>query len=125
MKGFAWGGFKHAQHLTYTFILCHCKAFFQTLLSDPSVPNQGHVGHGRNDNCIVNLAPVEHVDAADQVAKDVDPADGGAAPAFHKLHVMFSVVVLVNKGAKVPYWGLGNVDVLGAVDGVSVLDPWN
>jgi len=76
MKGFAWGGFKHAQHLTYTFVLCRCKAFFEALLPDSCVPNWGTICHGGNDDCIVDLAPVEHVDPTDRVPEDIDPLDG-------------------------------------------------
>ena len=45
--------------------------------------------------------------------------------AFHELHMMFPVEVLVDEGAKVADWGLGDIDMLGAMDRVDVANSWD
>ncbi len=55
----------------------------QALLSDPSVPNWGPIGENRDDQCIVDTALVQEIQASDRVAQDADAPDGGLGVVSH------------------------------------------
>jgi len=97
VKGFHRGGAEDPGDLMDAVVLRYLQAANEALLADPGVPNRGAVREDRNDECVVDLVPVEEVEAADGVAEDADAPDGEAGAVRHDLDVGRPVEVSVDK----------------------------
>jgi len=112
MKGLCGHSAENPGDLSQTVVLCNLEGVDQALLSVAGVPNLGPVCKHRDDQGIVDLVPVEEVEATDGVAKDADPMDGGMGAVGHDLDVRLPVKVAVDEHPQKAEGG-GGGDVLG------------
>ncbi len=104
---------KDARYFPEPIILCDLEEVDEALLPPSGVPNRGAVREDGDDQGVVYLAPVEEVEALDQVAEDADPAYGGAGAVGHDLDVWLPVKVTVDEHPQEAEGG-GGGDVLGS-----------
>ncbi len=85
----------------------------KALLLAAGVPDLGPIHEHGDYQGVVDLVPVEEVEAADQVAEDADALDGGAGMVGHDLDVWLPVEVMVDEHPQ-EVEGVGGSNVLGA-----------
>ena len=93
-------------------ILCHLKAVDEAFLPYPCVPDLGPVCEYRDNQGIVDLAPVEEVEAVDQIAEDADASDGRVGMVGHDFDMWFPVEVTVDEHPQEAE-GVSGSDALG------------
>ena len=75
--------FEDACHLTQALVLGYLKSVNEAFLSLSGVPNLCPVDEGGDDQGVVDLSPIEEVEASDGVAQEGDPSDGQSCTVGH------------------------------------------
>ncbi len=119
MKGVDWGGTEDPGDLVDAIVLGHLEEADKALLTNPGVSNWSTVCQDGDDECIVDLVPVEEVEASDGVAEDADAPDGRVGVVGHYRDVGPPVEVAVDEDPEEAE-GLGGGDVLWAEERVSI-----
>jgi hypothetical protein len=83
------------------------------------IPYLGPVGQHWDDKCIIDLSPIEEIEASLCVAQDVNPVYSQVCAVGHDTYVIVSREVSVQIDAEVPE-GVSRGDVAGALYQVNV-----
>ena len=115
-----------AHHLTQTLILGDLEMLNEAFLSFTGIPHLSPVGEHQDNEGIVDLPPVEEVEASDRVAEEGDPLDGRSGPVGHDGDVVGPVELVIYVDTEVSK-GLdrGDVERFTSWEGVScAVDGW-
>ena len=101
MEGIDRCRFKDACHLTQALILGDLEVVDEAFLPFTGVPGLCPIGECREDEGVVDLAPVEEVKAPDGVAEEGDSTDGGPSPVCHDGDMVGPIKSVVKVDAEV------------------------
>jgi len=112
VKGLHRRGVKDPSDLAEAIVLGNLESVDEALLLAACVPDLGPVCEYRDNQGIVDLAPVEEVEAADQIAEDADAPDGRVGMVGHDFDMWFPVEVTVDEHPQEAE-GVSGSDALG------------